>query len=189
MSALRTGPRPKAGWTRMEVQPPLGSWYPPSLGLRPLAGPLVRALSSTSTWEAGHHGAVSRREPLDSGPIPGSLPLSSDLLNGKMWSSHSMLRLLAYRSQLGHLPASWCGDNLTPTLAFAMMPFKIHHVPSLGPSINNIPPPGAAHEAGVVSTGHLTLDGTCPRNGDPMADSLTTWGSKCSFPWCPPSGS
>lgn len=108
-------------------------------------------------------------------PGPRQPPSELRLCNGKTRSSHSMPRLLTHQAQLGLPPAAWCGDSLAPTLAFPMMPFKIQHVPSLGPSINNIPPPGAAREPGVPGTGHPTLDGTCPRNRVTMADTLAPW--------------
>lgn len=70
---------------------------------------------------------------------PASLPLSSGLCNGKTLSPCSRLKLLTHQAQLGFPPAAWRGDRLAPRLAFPMTPFRIHHVPSLGPSINNTP--------------------------------------------------
>lgn len=110
-------------------------------------------------------------------------------------SSHSVPRLLTHQAQLGLPPAAWHGDSLAPTLAFPMTPFKIHHVPSLGLSINNTPPPGATSKPGALSPGHPTLDGTCPGSRDTMANILATSGQGVpslgvhpEVP-CPPSGS
>lgn len=66
-------------------------------------------------------------------------PASSELrpLQWKNVVTCSLLRLLTHQAQLGLLPAAWCVDRLAPTLVFPMTPFKIQHVPSLGPSINN----------------------------------------------------
>lgn len=70
---------------------------------------------------------------------PASLRPSSDLCNGKTPSARSLLGLLTHQARLGLPPAAWRGYRLAPTLAFPMTPFKIHHVPSPGPGINNSP--------------------------------------------------
>lgn len=140
-------------------------------------------------------GRAPSREPLDSGPASSGLPLSSDLCNGKTLSFHSMPRLLTHQAQLGLPPAAWRGDSLAPTLAFPMTPFKIHHVPSLGLSINNTPPPGAASELGVPSPGHPIWKGPALGAGTPWLIPWLLGGQGVSFlgvhlqVLCPPSGS
>lgn len=120
---------------------------------------------------------------------PASLRLSSDLCNGKTPSACSLLGRLTHQAQLGLPPAAWRGYRLAPTLAFPMTPFKIHHVPSLGPSINN-----------SLSSQGLPAHQECQALGiriwlGPALGAGTLWprhpgslGSRCPFPQCPPLG-
>lgn len=167
---------------------------PPGLlppgGPRPHGGPAARALPSTSTWEAEHHGGCVRaKSRLHSGWAPRQPP--SELRSPQWKNAVSLLSAgrLTHQAQLGLPPAAWQGYRLAPTLAFPMTPFKIHHVPSLGPSINN-----------SLSSQGLPAHQECQALGiriwlGPALGAGTLWprhpgslGSRCPFPQCPPLG-
>lgn len=121
---------------------------------------------------------------------PTSLCLSSDLCNGKTLSACSLLGLLTHQAQLGLPPATWHGDRLAPMLAFPMTPFKIHHVPRLGPSINNTPSSQGlpAHRECQV-LGIRIWPGPALGARTPQLQHPGSLGSRCPFPHCPPLGS
>lgn len=111
-----------------------GSGPLPPAGLRPQGGPLAWALPSIPCGRQNTTVAAAKPRAgwTQAGP-PASLPLSSGLCNGKTLSPCSLLRVLT------HQASRLVEDRPAPMLAFPMTPFRIHHVPSLGPSINNTP--------------------------------------------------